>query len=413
MTKIEAETQRALETLRDADTHRIHIAATGAGAGLQGLLWSMPGCSRLLTGASFPYAQSETDALLGHTPERYAASETAAGLAIAAYLKARRACGGKHEAVGVGITASVASLEEHRGDHRAHVAVLSKDRAVVTSVVLTKGRGFEARELDGRVVDMLGLIELLATVGSSEAGDATKSLLLSHITSMTRLMGTAADAALSSSLLANPLVLADGRRRPGTDLHAYLPGRLLLHAGTFNPPHAGHVEGARAAFDAFCACGVVKAGTRPRRLVHTITLDPPNKPCVRTTDALDRITALGAMGCDVLLSQGDPLFVDKAERMPGTAFVVGADTIMRMLDPLWGPSAQEVLGRLVRVGSTLYVVGRQVTNSQGSTQFVTVDHPWITNLVPSDMRFMLRSVPGRWDISSSELREAIQNNSAK
>lgn len=409
----------ALEGLRDADIHRIHIAATGAGAGLQALLWSVPGCSSLLSGASFPYAQEETDSFLGHSPGRYASAEAATDLAVGAYLRARRATPLGKVPVGIGIAASVASLKEHRGDHRVHVAALTPDRASVTSARLMKGTGHAARGADGSAADLLGLSELLAATGSPEMGDQAKAAVLDRISLVTRAQGSSASALFAATLDAFPLVLSDGRRRPLSDLPGLCQlGRLLVHPGTFNPPHVGHIEGARAAFDVFSAeeGGRVRPGAAPRRLVHSITLDPPNKPALSATEALDRAAALGRLGGDVLLGRGDPLFVDKAERLPGAAFVVGADTVVRMLDPRWGPSTAQVLDRLMRAGTRLYVVGRQVTSAAGHVQFVDVDHPWITELVPSDLRFLLRHVPGRWDVSSSELRAsqaAMQDNLSK
>jgi hypothetical protein len=421
-TMTDAAARKALENLRDADTHRIHIAATGAGAGLQALLWSVPGCSSLLSGASFPYAQDETDAFLGHSPGRYASAEAAIDLAIGAYHRARRATQPAKVPVGIGIAASVASLGAHRGEHRIHVAALAPGCAIVTSVVLTKGAGQEARDDDGVTADLLGLMELLAASGAGEMGDATKATILRRAQSTTRLLGSEADSLFSYVLDAFPLVLADGTRRPSTDLlDAARARRLLVHPGTFNPPHAGHIEGARTALDVFSAeaCGRIRLG-RPGapsiRLVHSITLDPPNKPALSTTEALDRAVVLGKLGADVILGRGDPLFVDKAERMPGAAFVVGADTVLRMLDPCWGLAPVQVLDRLMRAGARLYVVGRLVPTAAGTEQFVDVNHQRIADRIPSDLRFMFKHVPGRWDVSSSELRAlkaATQDNCVK
>src|SRR5208337_2393838 len=94
----------------------IHVIATGAGADIQNELWAFPGSSAYLSGASFPYAPEEQEELLGFMPEHFASPENAIDLASAAYMKAYK-FGGK-KPVGLGLTASVASEREHRGEHR-------------------------------------------------------------------------------------------------------------------------------------------------------------------------------------------------------------------------------------------------------------------------------------------------------
>lgn len=404
MTSIDTGTRAALEELRDAGTHRLHIAATGAAAGLQGIFWSVPGCSALLGGASFPYAQSETDALLGFSPGQYATRSTAVDLAIAAFMKVASSATVRAP-VGVGIAASVASLEAHRGDHRVHVAVFGEGIARVATMVLRKD-GKDARQRDGEACDLFALVSIMAALEERTVGTPDFVRVMAAANSFDLLQGEEAETLFTERLMANPLVLAHGRRRPITDITAMGPDGVLLHPGTFDPPHEGHIDGSRAAFHIFVADGARRRPSDVRRLVHTITMDPPNKPKLTVTTGLRRTLALGKLGCDTLLSTGDPLFVDKARRFPGACFVVGADTVIRMLDPQWGPSPETVADALMRAGTRLYVIGREVTNALGKTDFVTLDHPWIQSRIPDGYGFLFRHVPGRWDVSSSALRAA-------
>src|SRR6185436_5356447 len=96
---------------------KVFVAATGAGAGIQASLWSVPGSSAFLAGATFPYAAHETERLLGFRPEKFCNEDAAVELAIAAYLRAREAtfaetpgAPARSRAIGLGLTASVASL---------------------------------------------------------------------------------------------------------------------------------------------------------------------------------------------------------------------------------------------------------------------------------------------------------------
>jgi hypothetical protein len=109
----------ALRELRP--TPKVFVAATGAGAGIQASLWSVPGSSAFLAGAAFPYAAHETERLLGFRPAKFCDEDAAVELAIAAYLRGREAAlaetsgaPAKAPIVGLGLTASVSSLEPHR-----------------------------------------------------------------------------------------------------------------------------------------------------------------------------------------------------------------------------------------------------------------------------------------------------------
>jgi hypothetical protein len=160
--------------LRDLDPPvKVFAAATGAGAGIQSALWSVPGSSAFLAGAAFPYAGHETTRFLGFEPARFCDDDAALELAIAAYLRARETCcadardgRASAAALGLGLTASVASLAPHRGDHRVFVATVgTRGATTLWSARLLKGAGAAWRSADGMFADRLGLHALLAAAG--------------------------------------------------------------------------------------------------------------------------------------------------------------------------------------------------------------------------------------------------------
>ena len=97
----------------------------------------------------------------------------------------------------------------------------------------------------------------------------------------------------------------------------------------------------------------------------------------------------------VEFSRNDPLFVDKASQRPGSTFVIGADTMQRMLDPKWGPAQLEVLRELRNHFATFLVMGREVDGKF----LICRDIP-----VPFPYSLLFRPLEGRFDISSTELR---------
>jgi nicotinic acid mononucleotide adenylyltransferase len=158
----------------------------------------------------------------------------------------------------------------------------------------------------------------------------------------------------------------------------------LAFPGTFDPPHEGHFGMARA----------VEAVTG-KRAVWWITADPPHKPSVPFAELLGRVTRL--KGHDTLFSRGDPLYIDKARRYPGCAFVIGTDALARMLDPKWGPSVAALVDEFRRLETRFYVTSRVVDGA-----LVTLrDLPD----APADLCI---EVEGRWDVSSTELRRSFR-----
>ena len=71
---------RAVRALREANV-QVYLACTGAGAGLQNILWSAPGCSDFLAGGEFPYRKELTERFLGLSPDKFCSTETAIDLA--------------------------------------------------------------------------------------------------------------------------------------------------------------------------------------------------------------------------------------------------------------------------------------------------------------------------------------------
>jgi hypothetical protein len=362
---------------------KVFVAATGAGAGIQASLWSVPGSSAFLAGAAFPYAAHETERFLGFRPARFCDEETAVELAIAAHLRAREATLAegsgatiKAKAIGLGLTASVASLELHRGDHRVFVATVSDLGATVWSARLPKGVGEARRADDGQLADRLGVHALLASAGI--AGQD----------------GPAPGVEVSRRDLSEPEPRAMLYRRPvfgpgdsrGT-LSETEPRELVLLPGAFDPCHEGH----RMIADAV-------ERQSGRRVVYAITADPVHKPSLRAVDLLDRVASTrleGGRTRATVLTERDPLFIDKARQFPGAGVALGVDALLRMLDPSWGPNVTEMLATFRALGTRFYVVGR------------IVDGRWTTlNDVPIPAGFgdLFQSVGGRHDVSSTELR---------
>lgn len=108
-------------------------------------------------------------------------------------------------------------------------------------------------------------------------------------------------------------------------------------------------------------------------------------------------------GKTVIISN-QPYFYKKAELFPGSAFVIGADTVARLINPKYydGDHGKmlEILDGCKRIGCTFLVGGRNVDG----VFKVLEDFD-----IPETLKDMFVSIPAdrfRIDISSTEIRNS-------
>jgi len=357
---------------------RIALVCTGAGAGIQGHLWNIPGISSVLVESAFPYAPEATDEYLGFTPESYASVETAVDLATEAYYRAYKPGGAP--AIGIGLTASVASTYAHKGEHRAFAAYLRDDACMLSSIILKKGQGKEQRILDGEACDIFVANVILEATGHLWGNLKFKPNTVQYID---HVEGT---QLAKKRFFKRPYFSAEGKRLedlpPGDD---YL-NHGAIFPGAFDPPHEGHF-GIENSFVNFTGGPVAFA----------IEEDCPHKGKLSLATLVQRAKMLS--GKNRLFTSGLPLYLDKARRYPGVGIIIGADALIRMLDCKWGPTLDDLVTGFRETNTTFYVAGR-VLGNHGDTflgKLVTLEDVRNPGLSCIPLR-------GQWDISSSEIR---------
>lgn len=166
----------AVRSLHDSPTMTV-LVATGAGAGLQNLLWQAGGSSRTIIEAQFPYAHAALAEFLGSPEPRTAHARVALRMADEAYARAlllQHTGAGNGmplsaepaPLVGLGITGAVATDHTRHGHDRFHVAVRTADG-------FRRARGIFPRDAlsraeQGAVIDLVGLRGLLAAARLSD-----------------------------------------------------------------------------------------------------------------------------------------------------------------------------------------------------------------------------------------------------
>lgn len=367
--------------------HCIHASRTaaalvlaGGGTGAIPLLLRRPGGSRTVLDIAVPYGAAAVAAYLGKPPTQACSAATAQALARRAF---RRACDLRPDAsipvVGLGATAALATDRVRRGDDRLHVAAFDGARNIALAWAFepSLSRRHEQEAAAERVI----LAALADAVGAASWRDVAGSALASverRVTVQDDELSVVRDGQ-------QPWVTAypDGRRRPG--------GRIptVLAPGSFNPWHQAHQalwEAARRRFG--------------DPVAYELSITNVDKPPLSTAEVLRRSGQFVDRAHLILTAA--PTFVEKARLLPGAAFVVGADTARRIVDPVYYGEAsamQDALRELRSLGARFVVAGR-------------VDHGRFVQLndltIPPEATGLFEAIPAdelRLDISSTQLRE--------
>jgi len=341
---------------------RLYCVATGAGAGIQKMLWEVPGASSFLVESIFPYAPARSAKFAGITPKTFASEEFALDLAAAAYVEAMD--DPTKDPVGLALTASVASIKEHRGDHRLHMVCMTKDKILGKTLVLAKGTSM--RTHDGYASDTATLDLLLATL------DIGGGLYEDYSQQARR------------RFFEHPVFHPNGGRTSENSIDD-----RPLFPGAFDPPHAGHET---------IADSVAHPEVADLEPVFAICVDHPIKAPLSVQGMLRRASLLKHR--TVLFTEGDPLYIDKARKHPGRPIILGADALLRMLDHKWTEVPRTLFDEFRTLGTKFFVFGRKI-----GEDFISASEAIVICAQHGVPRDLFQALDGRWDISSSAIRE--------
>jgi nicotinamide mononucleotide (NMN) deamidase PncC len=350
------------------------IAVTGGGSGAISALLEVPGASASVLEAIVPYAATALADWLGGQPDHYCSERTARAMAMAAFGRARQLSNADpHTLCGVGATASLASTRIKRGAHRIHVAWQSVDTTTVFSHEFTGGGNSRAdeekvaTELILNAVAEACVVERLQT--SATSGNSSERRQQHASTDWTEL------------LLGQRQSVVVGKQDSSA--------RILL-PGAFNPLHTAHKRMAEIAAERFGS-----------PVTFELSIANVDKPPLDFIEIADRLSQFHGQG--VLLTRAST-FVEKASIVPGSVFVVGVDTLVRIGEPAYygdNPASRDAaIEKIAKAGCRFLVFGRAMNS--GFRSLSDFD-------VPPALRALCEEVPEsefREDMSSTQLRGA-------
>jgi nicotinamide mononucleotide (NMN) deamidase PncC len=351
------------------------IAITGGGSQAIADLLTVSGASASVLEAVAPYSLAALKQWLGGTVDHACSERTARTMAMAAFDRARLLVGGVSDSdprslLGIGVTASLASTRPKHGPHRIHVAWQSAAATVAYSIELAKGHRTRAEE--EAVASQLALHAVAEACGITSDPPANPSRN-EPITRREKLAPTTWTELLLNQrdhILVGP------------------PPPRLIFPGAFNPLHAGHRRMAQLA--------AARLGQLVTLELSITNVDKPPLDFLEIDDRLRQLTDY-----PVILTRA-PTFVEKAAILPGSIFLVGADTLVRIADPAYyAQSAERRDAALVQIAAQncrFLVFGRTLNN-----QFTTLS---ALNL-PAPLRNLCDEVPEsdfRDDTTSTDLR---------
>lgn len=354
------------------------LAITGGGVSVLGWITGESGASDTLLDAHVPYSSGALVGFLGREIDKSVSGLTAKSMAKLAYEKAVCLASGDRHVIGIGCTAAISTNRARKGEHGCFVAAWTSESVVTYSLKLTKGA--REREDEEDVVSKLVLRALAE--GSSVDFELSEGLIYTdeleiyfedHCDQVSRVL---------KGEIPSVTIRHNGKISEGN------PSNVGVLSGSFNPIHDGHRRLLSVASDML---GLP--------VLCELSVTNVDKPVLNRLEVQRRLGQL--VGIESVVTRATT-FSDKARLFRDSTFVIGWDTFVRLLNPVYYRDKQKGLTKALdgigHSGCKFLVAGRL----DGGV-FRTFED----KAIPPEFKEMFSHLPEsrfRYDSSSTEIR---------
>ena len=308
-----------------ASEYRCVLALTGAGSRALSWLLEVPGSSRTLIEATVPYSVESLSDLLGSHPQSAVSMKTAQYMAQKAFCKAKVLTSDQTEILGVGCTASIATDREKKGAHRAYISIMSEEG--LTNWILEFKKGLLSRSQEEESTS-LGILYAISDSINIQAK------LEIELGQGAKLENAGLDYGVSGLVNKSDYLYID-IERPINGENQVKPKAIL--SGSFDPIHTGHKSLLKAAKDFL-----------KTEVVFELSIANVDKPDLSIQETSMRVNQMYGKW-PVIVTRADT-FNKKAKLFPGSVFVVGYDTALRIINPkYYDNSVDNMINQLTEI----------------------------------------------------------------
>ena len=349
--------------------YKIVIVSSGGGSNAISSLLEVPGASNTILESYIPYAKESLDAYLNKKPDHYCSLDTSLSMAAKAFQKAKMIMPKTNPKylLGISVTASLVTTYKKLGEHKFFITLQTESYSKSISCTLEKGKRTRNEEEDLVSAYIFMLLKDACGIKSTQPAHQEPAII-------------------KTVKAENDWIKLKQNKINFVSSHKAKPE--LLFPGSFNPLHQGHLEMRELAEK--------RTGMR---VTFEICVENAEKPPLTFHEIERAIEQFSINDSWVLTKHGR--FSEKAELFPNSVFIIGADTLVRIMNEKFYLNRKDMLEHLERFNDhniNFLVFGRKVKGS-----FVTLDNIKLPDSIKSRFTGIGES-KFRKDISSSSIR---------